>query len=78
MQLWSFIFTQPDRRYISARVAAPTKQDACNIMGEHLGRQFFARQYAHPEAGTIMQPMGKLDTDQAGIVSLEAAEEAIA
>lgn len=68
MRLWLFRFTQPDRLCCSVRVAAPTRQDACTILGARLGRPLISQENVHPEEGTILTAFGKLDVPEMGVV----------
>lgn len=70
MKLWLFIFTQPDRKFVSARVAADTRDEACSIMGEALQRILVAQENVHPEPGTILTMIGNEPADHAGLVHL--------
>jgi len=74
MRLWLFIFTQADRTVVSARVAADTKQEACDLMGEFVGRSLAAGEYMHPEPGTILQGYGMVDRDEPGVIHVVYAE----
>ena len=69
MKLWLFTFTQPDRLCCSVRVAAPTRQEACALLGSRLNRVLIAQEYTHPEPGTILVFFGKTELSESKVVS---------
>lgn len=74
MRLWLFRFTQEDRAFLSARVAARTRSVAVAIMGQTLGRPMIDAPYENPEPGTILSVLGRVDSNDEGIVSAIRAD----
>jgi len=68
MKIWLFTFTQEDRECLSIRVAAPTRQSACSLLGEKLHRYLDPTPFKHPEPGTILQGFGKIDVPKPAII----------
>ena len=69
MRIWLFRFTQENRPCCSVRVAAPTRAEACQLLGSRLGRILIAQESTHPEPGTILTAFGKMDLPESKIVS---------
>lgn len=74
LQFWLFTFTQPDRDFITARVAANDRQEACSIMGHILGRSLIAADFQHPEPGTILIMFGMIKAEGASLISAIMAD----
>ena len=72
MKIWLFQFTKPDRRLVSARVAADTRQEACDFMGSFLHEPMSSLGKA-PQPGTILSWAGEVEVDS-GILSLVTTE----
>ena len=74
MRLWLFTFTQVDRAFVSLRVAAPTRDEAVTYAASFLDRPLISAAFERPEEGTILNCIGRLDTDQPGLVSVIKAD----
>jgi hypothetical protein len=74
MKVWLFTFTQPDRKYLSMRVAALDKTEACAIVSGILQRPLIAQENTHPEQGTILSAFGQIETQQSGVIRAIAAD----
>ncbi len=75
--MWLFVFTDPDRKFLSARVAAPDREEACSLMGSMLGRYLIANANTHPEPGTILTAFGKFDTQTPRVLSVKTLSNEI-
>jgi hypothetical protein len=62
MQLWSFIWTRPCDRYVSARVAAATKAEAETLLDAKTGDGIAGAEHViYQFAGRVDAPEGVID-----------------
>lgn len=70
MKLWTFLFAMPAAPLASARVAAPTKDKACALLGEAIEMDLGFVPYARPSRGVICQFAGECDMAEPAIVQM--------
>ena len=69
MRLWSFIFTDATAPLVSARIAAPDRQTACDLMAAAFGNSLHDRPTWQAGPGVICQFAGEIRVEKAGVVS---------
>ena len=69
MRLWSFLFTDATAPLTSARVAAPDRQTACDIMAEEIGIPLCGVPGAKAVPGVICVVIGEAPEAEPRIVS---------
>lgn len=69
MRLWSFIFTDATAPLASARIAAPDRQTACDLMAAAFGSSLHGRPTWQAGPGVICQFAGEIPVEKAGVVS---------
>ena len=69
MRLWSLIFTDARAPLASARIAAPDRQTACDLMAAAFGNSLHDRPTWQAGPGVICQFAGEIRVEKAGVVS---------
>ena len=69
MKLWSFLLTDPAWPLASARVAAPSRQEACDLMSVELEEPLNGFPGAKPAPGIICVYAGEVAVEEPGIVA---------